>query len=307
MKKSIFLSVSLVLISFISTAQTNTFPTTGNVGIGTTTPDQALVVKGSISFDYGDTKSYNGFRRNGAKTEYYNIITGVNTNVIHEFTGANRTIMSLTQGGNVGIGTTNPQEKLHVKGNLLIDAFQNGGGAKGVFFREGFSTSNKYNLSILTHHDGDNTPDALDINAYDGVYFNTGSNDRNPRMVILGDGNVGIGTTIPDSKLAVNGKIHAKEVKVDLTGWPDYVFENNYNLPSLQEVEHHIAEEGHLPNIPSASEVEKNGIQLGEMNARLLQKIEELTLYMIAQNKKTEQLQREIELLKQKNIELEKK
>lgn len=99
-------------------------------------------------------------------------------------------------------------------------------------------------------------------------------------------GNIGIGTK--DTKgyeLAVNGKIHTKEVAVDLDGWADYVFEANYNLPSLQQVENHITEKGHLMNIPSAAEVAEKGIQLGEMNAKLLEKIEELTLYTIDQEK----------------------
>ncbi|KAA1247853.1 hypothetical protein [Aquimarina sp. RZ0] len=125
------------------------------------------------------------------------------------------------------------------------------------------------------------------------------------RITVLAGGNVGIGTNNPDATLAVNGNIHTKEVKVDLNGWPDYVFEDDYKLPTLQQVEDHIIEKGHLENIPSAAEVTENGIQLGEMNAKLLQKIEELTLYMIEQNKKTEALkiivtaqQKEIESLK---------
>lgn len=103
-------------------------------------------------------------------------------------------------------------------------------------------------------------------------------------------GNVGIGTTNPINKLDVNGIIHSKEVKVDMTGWPDFVFDKRYNLPSLKEVEKHIDEKGHLENIPAATEVLKNGINLGEMNSKLLQKIEEITLYIIEQEKKTEKL-----------------
>ena len=107
-------------------------------------------------------------------------------------------------------------------------------------------------------------------------------------------GNVGIGTTSPGAyKLAVNGNIHTKEVKVDLVGWADYVFGKEYELPTLEEVEKHINEKGHLINIPSAEEVEANGIQLGEMSKLLLEKIEELTLYTIEQQNEIDQLQKE--------------
>ncbi|MGS2764555.1 hypothetical protein [Sinomicrobium sp. M5D2P9] len=112
------------------------------------------------------------------------------------------------------------------------------------------------------------------------------------------NGNVGINTANPDSKLAVNGVIHSKEVKVDLNGWSDFVFEDNYPLPTLEEVEQHIKEKGHLKDIPSAKEVEENGIFLGEMDAKLLQKIEELTLYMIELKKENQQLRKEMDELK---------
>lgn len=107
-------------------------------------------------------------------------------------------------------------------------------------------------------------------------------------------GNVGIGTT-PQSayKLAVNGVIHTKEVLVNEIGWADYVFFKNYKLPTLEEVEQHIQDKGHLINIPSAAEVEANGIELGEMNKLLLEKIEELTLYVIQQEKRIKQLEQE--------------
>lgn len=99
-------------------------------------------------------------------------------------------------------------------------------------------------------------------------------------------GNVGIGTTnIGTWKLAVGGKIRAEEIKVE-TGWADYVFQEEYDLPSLKEVERHIKKKGHLINIPSAEEVETHGIELGEMNKLLLEKIEELTLYILQQEKR---------------------
>jgi hypothetical protein len=108
------------------------------------------------------------------------------------------------------------------------------------------------------------------------------------------------GNQMINGNFDVNGKIHTKEVKVDLIGWSDFVFENNYNLPTLKEVENHIKEKGHLKDIPSAKEVAENGIFLGEMDSKLLQKIEELTLYTIAQEKKI----KELESLNSKFIEI---
>lgn len=112
-------------------------------------------------------------------------------------------------------------------------------------------------------------------------------------------GNVGIGVTNPKNKFEVNGIIRAKEVKIEATGWADFVFAENYKLPTLAEVEKHIKEHKHLPNIPSEAEVTENGISVGEMQAKLLQKIEELTLYVIEQNKKIEKQQTLIEELMQ--------
>jgi len=103
-------------------------------------------------------------------------------------------------------------------------------------------------------------------------------------------GNVGIGTSNPTEKLSVNGKIRAHEIKVETANWPDYVFRDDYQLPSLQTTEQHILAKGHLPGIPSASQVTKDGIELGEMNKKLLQKIEELTLYLIDQSKSITEL-----------------
>lgn len=120
-------------------------------------------------------------------------------------------------------------------------------------------------------------------------------------------GDVAIGTsTVPTGyKLAVEGKIRTREVRVDQDTWPDYVFSQGYDLPSLEEIQKHINEKGHLPNIPSAQEVEKNGIELGEMDRLLLEKIEELTLYIIRldeiskeQKRINDDFKKEMELLK---------
>lgn len=120
-----------------------------------------------------------------------------------------------------------------------------------------------------------------------------------PYFSISASGNVGIGALSLAEKLNVNGTIRAKEIKVD-SEWADFVFEEDYQLPTLEEVARHIKEKKHLPDIPSAKEVEENGIGLGEMNAKLLQKIEELTLYTIQQQKLIENLYSEIEGIKSK-------
>ncbi len=109
------------------------------------------------------------------------------------------------------------------------------------------------------------------------------------------DGEVAIGrnSVPPGYQLAVEGNIRTREVRVDQENWPDYVFDPSYSLPALAEIKKHIKEKGHLPNIPSAHEVEANGVELGEMNRRLLEKIEELTLHLI-------QIREEVDTLKQK-------
>jgi len=120
------------------------------------------------------------------------------------------------------------------------------------------------------------------------------------------DGNIGIGTTTPDALLTVKGQIHTQEVQVDLNGAvaPDFVFESyfegkslllpSYQFPTLSEVEAFVKENHHLPGVPSAAELEEDGISLKEMNLLLLQKIEELTLYTLEQQLEIEKLKEAI-------------
>jgi len=100
------------------------------------------------------------------------------------------------------------------------------------------------------------------------------------------NGNLGLGTTDTKGfKLAVNGKIRAQEIKVEATNWPDYVFEEGYDVGKLEELESYIKAYKHLPEMPGAKEVESNGVDLGEMNKLLLKKIEELTLHLIEKDR----------------------
>lgn len=115
-----------------------------------------------------------------------------------------------------------------------------------------------------------------------------------PRLTVRENGNVLIGKTSQtnsDYKLDVDGSVRANEVKVTTTAGADFVFEENYKLPSLVETEKFIKQNKHLPEIAPASQMVKEGINLGEMNIKLLQKIEELTLHLIEQNKRIENLE----------------
>jgi hypothetical protein len=150
-------------------------------------------------------------------------------------------------------------------------------------------------------------PMTSDWDLYVGDVFT--ANGASLAIKAIQNGNVGIGTAIPDEKLTVKGKIHTQEVRVDMAGplVPDYVFAEDYKLKSLQEVEDFIKENKHLPEIPSAQEIEKNGLMLAEMNMNLLKKMEEMTLYIIEQNKELNSQKELIKIQDQKILILDKK
>ncbi|WP_373518413.1 LamG-like jellyroll fold domain-containing protein [Pricia sp.] len=139
------------------------------------------------------------------------------------------------------------------------------------------------------------TPEDLSGGGIAGGVWNQIGNDIN-----FIDGNVGIGTAPQMAyRLAVDGSVHTQEVRIDLNDWPDYVFLPGYNLPSLQVIKERIESKGHLINVPSAEEVQLNGVELAAMSRILLEKIEELTLYVIKQHKEQKELEQEILELEQ--------
>ena len=136
--------------------------------------------------------------------------------------------------------------------------------------------------------------------------FISGGNSLIKNGSLIVQGNIGIGITNPTEKLAVNGTIRSKKVKVEATSWPDYVFSKDHKLKSLSELETYIQTNKHLPNIPSAREVENKGQDVGEIQLKLLEKIEELTLYMIEQNKRYNLLDNKFKRLELENSKLKK-
>ncbi|MFY0253395.1 hypothetical protein ACDQ55_05495 [Chitinophaga sp. 30R24] len=167
-------------------------------------------------------------------------------------------------GGNVGLGITNPANQLSLPNNKYI----------------GWQSP-----------DGTGEHVALKTNASNDLTVYAGAPDR--LYIQSTTGNVGIGTAAPQSTLSVAGTVTAKRIKVTTTGWADFVFKPGYQLPSLPEVADYIAAHKHLEGIPSEEEVQQNGVDLGEINKQLLQKVEELTLYLIQQQKEIEELKTE--------------
>ncbi|KAA2238687.1 hypothetical protein F0L74_20935 [Chitinophaga agrisoli] len=197
--------------------------------------------------------------------------------------------------GYVGIGTGVPEGRLHVNGHTYIS-----GGSNLYMKGSGTLPTDPGDLIFLAN---DNTEYARIYTQVGGgqLRFSVGSAPTSS-MVITSAGAVGIGTITPgtSNKLSVEGTIGARKVRVTAgPGWPDFVFHPGYKLPSLQELDTYIKANQHLPEIPTAAEVEKEGQDLGDMNKKLLQKVEELTLLLINESKRNDHLQQEVDLIKQ--------
>lgn len=251
----------------------------GNVGIGTASPNSKLEVFGS---GYGIYQN-DGTVSVGTYTSASGGWLGTTTNhPLHFFTANSGEKMTLSVAGNLGVGTTVPVYRLDVNGRMRL---RHNGVTSGVWF----NNSSNVEASFI----GQYTDNLF------GIYGNAWNLavNRNDGTVYLGSNNLdnenlNAGTGY---KLRVFGKIIGEEIRVQLkAAWPDYVFEKNYQKLSLNELEQFVNENKHLPNIPSAKEIEKDGHHLGEIQVKLIEKIEELTLYIIEQQKKIEALEKKI-------------
>ncbi len=207
--------------------------------------------------------------------------------------------MVILDNGNVGIGTTSPIAPLSVlttNTNTFanIASFKNEAATNTWMYVA--NNNGQANLGV-----GGARPHAY-LWSSTGKLFIGDENDPTLYIDGMANGNVSIGT--PDAKgykLAVNGSAVFNKVVVKPTNnWPDYVFHANYSLRPLSEVEQYLKQYHHLPEVPTAEEVEKNGLDIGDNQATLLKKIEELTLYVIEQQKEIKALKKDMELLKKR-------
>lgn len=208
--------------------------------------------------------------------------------------------------GNVGIGTFSPQYKLDVNGKLYLRTVSIANGWAQSFLQwpghklimGSPAGNNSHVLLELMPGGADNS---VNFSSFT-MYTATGANIQTAKIQFTttdncwfnNDGYVGIGTTSPTHKLDVRGTIRANEVIVNIPSGADFVFNPDYSLRPLSEVGDYIATHRHLPEIPSAEEMEANGVSINELQIQLLQKIEELTLYILQQEKEIQELKEQV-------------
>lgn len=337
--KRISILLILVCASTAAMAQ-NTFPGTGSVGIGTTSPGHLLTLKGEhattrleLGYDaYGNIPqaanmflwasepgwSYSG---TGVGNNAYNGPLGttrmytqrggsyirlldqeIKMHVI-DINGVDKPAIYVDQAGKVGVGIDGAYERLTVNGNIKAYS-PYGAGLTPVASWIGSHTIN-INGTVVAFGGMKTEYGRLSDADFSSTlkFYTARDNEPEERMIIDNIGNVAIGANTQAAyKLAVNGTVGARKVKVTQEIWADHVFENEYKLPTLAELDHYIIKHRHLPGIPTAIEVKTNGLDLGDMQAKLLQKIEELTLYLIEERKRNDALEQRVKSLEKDAI-----
>ena len=292
----------------------------GDVGIGTSTPGARLhVVGGNIASEAAViSQGYNASWTNGATFMDYNPSLGYGRIGAYDYSTPSWKNLVM-EGGSLGIGTITPTEKLEIVDIEPSLRIRSTDASKSSTLKLDWGTGNNHGLHLSYYPYTavgfiDNMYQATAGTVYGDVHFRRNvAGAMTTTMVLKAEnGNVGIGTTTPIEKLEVNGNtliqgnIEATKVKVTATpgSVPDYVFSKDFALRTIPELEAFIKANSHLPNIPNAKEIETNGQDVGDLQLKLLEKIEELTLYTIEQEKKIEIHSKENLELKNENQEL---
>jgi len=332
--------MGITLISSISAQGTNTFPASGNVGIGTAAPQSTLHLQSSAAytpsillestnttagsgsyvilqktksgslFAAGDvlgTLLANGISNAGSQQASYltfvvdaapstTYLPGALSFVTHNSDGSGTEKLRITSKGKLGIGTSTPDALVQLAGYDAVTPI-----ALTMLNRSSAGTMVRLERSSGAEGgsliwDNNNVVFSVQTGASIPLAFKIGGAEQ---MRIDAQGNVGIGTSNPMSKLAVAGAITAKEVVVQTTGWSDYVFDTNYPLQKLDALKAAIDRDGHLPGIPSAQEVAVKGVSVGDMQAKLLAKVEESTLYILQLEQENRELRKRLDKIEQ--------
>ena len=275
-------------------------PDTTKVGIGITSPTERLHINNG-ALKIGNSSSASDRNKNLLKFGNGNYVT------IGEWEADNMLSFKASKynftNGNVGIGVSNPQYKLDINGKVLLHSDVNGrsyfhwdshtlimGAPVGTYavsklylMSGGSSTGSLYSeIKLFTANGENNQVAKIKLNTMENCWINT-------------PGYIGIGTENPQHKLDVRGAIRANEIYVNQANGADFVFDKDYNLRPLSEVNAYIQQNQHLPEIPSAKEMQENGVNMNELQIQLLQKVEELTLYIIQQEKEIQELKNQIQ------------
>jgi hypothetical protein len=308
--------------SLWSQANTYPWPSIGAVGIGTSNPSLKLEVNGAatnngMALYSGANSNYTFLALGRAGFEAMIampagpgqfsptaaagdlVIRSEGKNILFTTDSGSTNQMYLKNGGNVGIGTSTPNALLSLGGSAGIKQLIYDGNAD---YNAGFGVNLGQAPNAMTffmgYGDGNSgTAQSTNFSIVSANHSWPFGSDFTTRFTVTHGGNVGIGTTNPSHLLSVAGIIGAREVVVTATEGADYVFKPGYRLKPLNEVAAFIKEHHHLPEIPSEAEVKEKGVDLGDMQTKLLAKVEELTLHMIQadeRNNRLEQQNREL-------------
>ncbi len=290
--KKIITTLFSIIISLYAFSQ-NTYPATGDVTLGGNLVLTKPVMNSSILFLRSDWGIPLSIGQIGASLELLNGIPHPAASINFATTNSDNSIsnrMIINNNGTVEIPGILQLSKAD-NSNPLI-----------TFYKSGWGTSAISQAGAILEISNQIAHDAA------GISFSTKNKDQTitSKMTINNNGDIGIGTSQTDCKLTVAGDIHSRDVQVSVDAGADFVFAKEYDLKPLSELAIYIAAHKHLPEVASADEMKKKGMELGLMNLKLLQKVEELTLYMIDMNKKMDTMQLENKALKLKMEELAK-